>query len=286
MCIFPQASTSVLSFLISICSYVCVFHRTAGCKLSCRLHMKAEDSSYTGWGRWGKSRGKTDQEKQESICFHANPSRGELRPATLGKTAAKHTEQIYWMFWKTIKAQGVITDNHKANLPTFKEVLHNIILLVWNRTQTYYSIIVPNPITFSVSSLQMWLLEFLREARKTILMFKNCNAFIREGNTEFICSLSMLLANLFYYWLLFRPKRLLLKWKKKINQSKTLCHGWGHRLGPHTHASPSTTYTDTNGTCLYTIPLSSQTLNYQWKSSVTPMSLLLLFQVLGTRSSL
>lgn len=114
MWIFPQACTSVLSFLISICSYVCVCFPQ-----NCRVQTVLQ-TSYESWGFWlhrvgtvrGKQR-KTDQKKQESICFHPKPSRGELRPATLGKTAATHTEQIHWMFQKTTKAQGVITDNYK-----------------------------------------------------------------------------------------------------------------------------------------------------------------------------
>lgn len=70
----------------------------------------------------GKQR-KTDQEREESICFHPKPSRGSLMPAILGKTAATHTEQIHGMFWRTVRVQGVIADNYHTRIPPFKEVL-------------------------------------------------------------------------------------------------------------------------------------------------------------------
>lgn len=151
MCIFPQACTSVLSFLISICSYVCV------CFPQSYRVQTVLQTSYESWGFWlhrvgtvrGKQR-KTDQEKRESICFHPKPSRGDLRPATLGKTAAPHTEQIYWMFWETIKAWGVITDNYKANIPTSKKVLRYIMFLY----EMGHKPIIPDLITVIAISLK------------------------------------------------------------------------------------------------------------------------------------
>lgn len=73
-----------------------VFHRTAGCKLSCRLHMKAEDSGYTGWGRWGESREKQIRRSRRASAFILNPAGGNwglpLWERQLLHTQSKYTE--------------------------------------------------------------------------------------------------------------------------------------------------------------------------------------------------
>lgn len=106
---------------------------------NCRVQTVLQ-TSYESWRFWlhrvvtvrGKQR-KTDQEREESICFHPKPSRGSLMPAILGKTAAththRHTEQIQGMFWRPVRVQGVITDDYHAKIPPFKEVLRYVCFL-------------------------------------------------------------------------------------------------------------------------------------------------------------
>lgn len=68
MCIFPQACTSVLSFLISICSYVCVCFPQ-----NCRVQTVLQ-TSYESWGFWlhrvGTARGKAEKNRSGGAGEH------------------------------------------------------------------------------------------------------------------------------------------------------------------------------------------------------------------------
>lgn len=83
--------------------FVCVFafHRTPGCKLSCRLHMKAEDSGYT---RRRGERGEklSGRRRRRASAFILNPageslglSLWERQPAAAHTLTHTHTQAHY-----------------------------------------------------------------------------------------------------------------------------------------------------------------------------------------------
>lgn len=131
---------------------------------NCRVQTVLQ-TSYESWRFWlhrvvtvrGKQR-KTDQEREESICFHPKPSRGSLMPAILGKTAATHTDTQS----KYTECSGGLLGSRVWSLTTTAlKFLHSkrscakCVFFVCDGTQTFI-ILMSVPCKASILILEWW----------------------------------------------------------------------------------------------------------------------------------
>lgn len=127
---------------------------------NCRVQTVLQ-TSYESWRFWlhrvvtvrGKQR-KTDQDREESICFHPKPSRGSLMPAILGKTAATYTDTQS----KYTEHSGGLLGSRVWSLTTttlkFLLSKRSCAICVFCMRWDTNSILQPNFYHFNVSSLQ------------------------------------------------------------------------------------------------------------------------------------
>lgn len=117
MCTFPHTCASISSFYTSVWL---ANHRPCPCPCMCVFAFPRDSgvqtilqASYESWGLWlhkaaRRKERKTDREKkEESICFHPQPSRGELRPVTPRETASCCSTHMKKLGGKNTEYSGV-----------------------------------------------------------------------------------------------------------------------------------------------------------------------------------